>query len=125
MAPAVGSSRPATMRSTVDFPQPDGPSRTMNSPSDTSRLTVSTATVPSPNTLVTSLSATVANAQPPGWPSSVCLVHSDGRLTVTVASGAGHRVNDGCLPCEPLVADLITSGPIGAVRDHPTGSFGG
>ena len=47
------------MRSTVDLPQPDGPSSTMNSPSVTSRLTLSTATVPSGNTLVTSLSATV------------------------------------------------------------------
>src|SRR5471030_942079 len=33
MLPAVMSSRPASIRSIVDFPQPDGPTRTMNSPS--------------------------------------------------------------------------------------------
>ena len=64
-APVVGSSRPATIRSTVDLPQPDGPSSTMNSPSLTSRLMVSTATVPSWNTLVTSLSATVVTVSSP------------------------------------------------------------
>ena len=30
--PALTSSRPAMALSSVDFPQPDGPSRTMNSP---------------------------------------------------------------------------------------------
>ena len=65
MAPAVGSSRPATIRRTVDLPHPEGPSSTMNSPSPTSRLRLSTATVPSPKILVTSLSATVATPPPP------------------------------------------------------------
>src|SRR4051812_29987588 len=37
------SSRPASMRSEVDFPQPDGPTRTRNSPSAMSRLRRSTA----------------------------------------------------------------------------------
>ena len=32
-SPAVIASSPAIMRSVVDLPQPDGPSRTMNSPS--------------------------------------------------------------------------------------------
>ena len=58
------------MRSTVDFPQPDGPSSTMNSPSLTSRLTLSTATVPSGQTLVTSLSVTVVTANLPASMSS-------------------------------------------------------
>ena len=31
--PAVQSSSPASIRSEVDLPQPDGPTRTMNSPS--------------------------------------------------------------------------------------------
>src|SRR2546423_14246055 len=65
MAPELGSSSPATMRRTVDLPHPDGPRSTMNSPSPTSRLTLSTATVPSGNTFVTSLSATVATPSPP------------------------------------------------------------
>jgi hypothetical protein len=33
MRPPLISSRPATMRSSVDLPQPDGPTSTQNSPS--------------------------------------------------------------------------------------------
>ncbi len=33
ISPAVMFSRPAIMRSRVDFPQPDGPTRITNSPS--------------------------------------------------------------------------------------------
>jgi hypothetical protein len=36
-------SSPATMRKVVDFPQPDGPTSTMNSPSLISRLMFLTA----------------------------------------------------------------------------------
>jgi hypothetical protein len=43
MSPEVMSSRPTIMRSSVDFPQPDGPTRIMNSPSAMSRLTSFTA----------------------------------------------------------------------------------
>ncbi|MNU10357.1 hypothetical protein D3C72_2574610 [compost metagenome] len=32
MVPEVTSSRPAMMRSSVDFPQPEGPTKTTNSP---------------------------------------------------------------------------------------------
>ena len=39
-------SRPATMRRAVDFPQPDGPTSTMNSPSAMSRLRSCTAWKP-------------------------------------------------------------------------------
>ena len=42
-SPAVISSSPATMRSTVDLPQPEGPTSTMNSLSAISRLKSSTA----------------------------------------------------------------------------------
>jgi hypothetical protein len=41
------SSSPAIMLSAVDFPQPDGPTRMMNSPSAISMLMSSAATVPS------------------------------------------------------------------------------
>ena len=41
--PVVGTSSPATSRSTVLFPQPDGPTRTSNSPSATVRLRSRTA----------------------------------------------------------------------------------
>src|SRR5690606_37731078 len=43
--PASTSSRPATMRRVVDFPQPDGPRRTRNSPASARKLMPSTATV--------------------------------------------------------------------------------
>jgi len=39
ISPSVMVSSPATMRSSVDLPQPDGPTTTMNSPSATSRST--------------------------------------------------------------------------------------
>ena len=48
MSPEVMSSRPTIIRSSVDFPQPDGPTRIMNSPSATSMLTSLTAGKPSP-----------------------------------------------------------------------------
>jgi hypothetical protein len=47
------SSRPTIIRSSVDFPQPDGPTRIMNSPSSMSKLTSFTAGYPSPYSLTT------------------------------------------------------------------------
>src|SRR5690606_29525497 len=46
IVPDDGSPRPATIRSAVDLPQPDGPSRLMNSPSPTSSDMFWRATVP-------------------------------------------------------------------------------
>src|SRR5262245_33569894 len=47
ISPSVTSSSPAMMRSKVDLPQPDGPTKTMNSPSAIARSTPwITATVP-------------------------------------------------------------------------------
>src|SRR5256885_11918128 len=54
-SPSVISSSPAIIRSAVDFPQPDGPTRIMNSPSAISRFTCLTASVPSRYRFVTSL----------------------------------------------------------------------
>src|SRR5262249_20499395 len=44
--PPLTSSRPAIIRSSVDLPHPDGPTRTRNSPLSTSRSTPSTARTP-------------------------------------------------------------------------------
>lgn len=44
MMPLVGASRPATRRRIVDFPQPEGPSRTKNSPARASNVRSLTAT---------------------------------------------------------------------------------
>src|SRR5215467_2872513 len=50
-SPADARSRPAAIRRTVVFPDPEGPTRTRNSPSATSRFRSSTATVPPGNAL--------------------------------------------------------------------------
>ena len=47
------SSRPTIIRSSVDFPHPDGPTRIMNSPSAMSSETSFTAGNPSPYFLTT------------------------------------------------------------------------
>src|SRR6266571_3869810 len=48
ISPSVISSSPATIRSAVVLPQPEGPTRTTNSPSAISRLRSSTASAPPP-----------------------------------------------------------------------------
>src|SRR5215210_5997913 len=48
-SPSVMSSSPAIIRSAVDLPQPDGPTRIMNSPSAISRFRSLTASKPSAN----------------------------------------------------------------------------
>ena len=48
MSPEVMSSRPTIIRSSVDLPQPDGPTRIMNSPSAMSSEMSLTAGNPSP-----------------------------------------------------------------------------
>src|SRR5882757_1358728 len=55
ISPEVTSSSPASIRRSVDLPQPDGPTRTKNSPSWMSRETPSTA-VTAPKDFVTSAS---------------------------------------------------------------------
>src|SRR5262245_25076026 len=51
--PSVTSSSPAIIRKSVDFPHPDGPTSTMNSPSATASVTSSTARTPPANSFVT------------------------------------------------------------------------
>ena len=63
-SPLVIVSRPATMRSSVDLPHPDGPTSTMNSRSRMARSIPSITDV-SPNRLVTFSSVTPAIAAPP------------------------------------------------------------
>src|SRR2546426_2684181 len=63
MVPAVASSRPAIRRSTVDFPQPEGPTRTMSSPSSIASVKSDSARVPPGYTLSTCSSSTRAIAR--------------------------------------------------------------
>ena len=64
MVPAVTSSRPATRRSAVVLPHPDGPTSTISSPSAIDRSSDLTAVVPSGNCLVMPSSTIVATAAP-------------------------------------------------------------
>src|SRR5438552_3252920 len=70
ISPLDTLSRPASMRSSVDFPQPDGPSSTRNSRSGTSRLTLLTA-VFVPNVRVTRSSLIDAMAVDPIFASAL------------------------------------------------------
>ena len=53
IVPDVIFSRPATMRSAVVFPHPEGPTKIMNSPSSIASERSRTATVPPGNSFVT------------------------------------------------------------------------
>ena len=61
--PSVGSSKPATMRSVVVFPQPDGPSIVKNWPRGMSS-SISRTAVKSPKRLVTPSSRTLGVSAP-------------------------------------------------------------
>src|SRR3954454_11835211 len=63
--PPDASSSPATIRSAVDLPDPDGPTRIVNSPSAISRSSPSTARVPSGKTFETSSNAIDATTHLP------------------------------------------------------------
>src|SRR3954451_9099619 len=64
-SPPDASSSPATIRSAVDLPEPDGPTSTVNPPSSTVRSSPSTARVPSSKTFETSSNAIEATAHLP------------------------------------------------------------
>src|SRR3954452_197683 len=83
-SPDVMSSRPTIMRSSVDFPQPDGPTRIMNSPSAMSRLTSFTAWYPSGYFLLTFLMVMAAISRE--------LLRAGGRTSALDGAGgeAGH-----------------------------------
>ncbi len=61
--PYDGRSSPASMRSVVVFPHPDGPTRTMNSPASTVRFRSSTA-VSAPKSFQTPSSLTSFSISP-------------------------------------------------------------
>src|SRR3954453_6347154 len=60
ISPSVGCSSPATQRSGVVLPQPDGPSSTTISPAGTAKLTPSIAGRPTANCLPRSVTSNVA-----------------------------------------------------------------
>src|SRR5580693_2875061 len=64
ISPEVGCSSPATQRSVVVLPQPDGPSSTTISPAGTAKLTPSIAGRPIENCLRRSVTSSVAVMMP-------------------------------------------------------------
>src|SRR5262245_21402661 len=95
IVPEVISSRPAIIRSAVDLPQPDGPTRTMNSPSLISRFSPSTAFTPPAYTLSTFSRPIFAIAQ-----TSSEYVSKEFREEHYVLSRGGQRIlSDPCLVC--------------------------
>src|SRR3954466_5471416 len=64
IVPSLDSSSPATIRSAVDLPEPDGPTSTVNPPSAMSRSSWSTAFVPSGKTFETSENPMLAISAP-------------------------------------------------------------
>src|SRR3954447_237463 len=64
-SPPLTSSRPATIRSEVVLPHPDGPTNTISEPSSTLRFRSETARVPSPKTFVTPSNTISATPSPP------------------------------------------------------------
>src|SRR5215468_7291467 len=91
--PLVGRSSPATMRRSVDFPQPDGPRRQMKSLSETRSDVGSMARV----------------GEPPRTPGKVRLTSSIARVGTRAGSGEAPRE-------QPLVQDLEAI--VGDEPDH-------
>ena len=124
--PEVVSSKPATMRSVVVLPQPEGPRRVMNSPGAMSRLMRSTAVTSLPR-----LAKTFVTSHSWRWPAvavslMVLMVGSWWSFVVLVASGmarwsdrpAAVRLESavrlrGVLFTVPLTASRPIRGPAG------------
>src|SRR5512138_2381728 len=67
-SPAVGSSSPAIIRRSVDFPEPDGPRNTRNSPSRVTRSTSLTAPSSPPLKILVSPRVSTTATSPPEDP---------------------------------------------------------
>src|SRR5215211_7119873 len=63
--PVAPDSRPEAMRSTVDFPQPDGPTMVTKSPRRTSKDTSWSASVPSGKVIETPSKRRLSGLDPP------------------------------------------------------------
>src|SRR4051812_7344113 len=112
IVPAVTSSSPASIRRSVDLPQPDGPTRTRNSPLSISRETSSTATTPPLKSFVTCSSTIRATAVDLYRTATACA------MALTNFDGLGYsRADDGGrLPTEGDEAERHA--PAGARSDR-------
>src|SRR4249919_649748 len=95
IVPEVGFSRPATIRSAVVLPHPEGPTSTMNSPSSTVCVSASTATTFPSKTLLTARKTTSATR-----PLTLHSSRRDGvdEVTLCEQEGEQHRHDDHHVP---------------------------
>src|SRR3712207_1052093 len=93
ISPSDGSSSPATMRMVVVFPQPDGPNRTRNSWSATSRSRSRTPTN-APHRLLTPLNVTPAMQIPYNRSAHRTEVHALGEMPLDDQREKEHRNGD-------------------------------
>src|SRR5436190_22971415 len=92
MRPLVGSMSRFTIFKVVVFPQPDGPTRTLISPSGTSRVRSVTAMVPSGKRLETEsrrIMSRTPGRSAEGYPPSVCAVTTARGLTEDLGEPPG------------------------------------
>src|SRR2546429_7776675 len=92
MRPPVGSMSRFTIFKVVVFPQPEGPTRTLISPSGTSRLRSVTAMVPSGKRLETEsrrIMGRTPGRSAEGYPASVCAVTTASCLTEDLGEPSG------------------------------------
>src|SRR5215218_1177127 len=120
ISPPLASSSPATIRSAVDLPDPDGPTSTVNPPSGMSRSSSSTARVPSGNTFETPENAMLAMGTPDevAVPEARPLGHPPLRRVVHVHQSEALRV--AVLPLEVVEHRPREVAPdVDAVGDRP------
>jgi hypothetical protein len=98
MLPSLSGMRPAMRRSSVDLPQPLGPTIETNSPGVASKLTWSTARTPPSNCLTASVTEIVPRA-PPGASAPCC------RSARTTPSYTGVPVQRPANVCAAIVCD--------------------
>src|ERR1700722_6232584 len=119
--PRVMSSSPAIIRRAVDFPHPDGPTRTMNSPSGISRLRSRTAWTPWANVLPTRSSTIWAIALLRTWG----LALHDGESAGGHGHGDGRGRADGDAPRASLAVVAGGDGQAGAGHGDGASARGG
>src|SRR5436190_12400715 len=123
IAPEVTSSSPASIRSSVDLPQPDGPTRTRNSPLSISRETSSTATTSPLKSFVTCSSTIWATAVDLYRTAAACA------MALTTFAGLGYSPADdgGRVPAQGDEAERHAPAgarPDRAARDRHGDPFG-
>src|SRR3954452_20497231 len=94
--PAVGATRSATMRSSVDLPQPDGPSRLRNPPRSTENDTFSSAVTVrrSVTKRIDTLRHETALASAPAAEGTVSATASCASISADLRPGVGGHLED-------------------------------